>query len=167
MTEAQIALQNRKNTLVGKSSHKYGFTFFARQNFKKGEVVMLGFGKIIDHQTPHVSVQIAYNKHFLPKKWTGKYWNHSCDPNTYIKSRPDGFPSLIASRNIKKGEEINYGYWMTEFTWAKNADELKIRCKCGTKKCKGKIFSYLNLTEKEQKKLRNDEFCSKYLYTQP
>ena len=165
MTEAQIILQNKKNVLVSRSSHGYGLTFFARKNFKKGEVVMLGLGKIINHQTPHISVQMGYNKHYLPRKWEGKYWNHSCDPNTHVKSRLSGFPNLIASRNIKKGEEINYGYWMTEFTWIKNADELRVRCKCGTKKCKGKILSYSDLTEKDREKLKNNKFCSKYLYT--
>ena len=166
MTETQIILQNRNNVLVKRSSKGYGLTYFTKKDFKKGDVVMFGLGKIINHQTSHISVQIAYKKHYLPTKWTGKYWNHSCDPNTYVKSRSDRFPNLIALQNIKKGEEINYGYWMTEFAWIKNADELRVRCKCGTKKCKGRILSYSNLTKRDQDKLKKNKYCSKYLYAQ-
>lgn len=167
MTETQIVLQNEKNVLIDRSSKGYGLTHFTGRNFKKGEVVMLGFGKIIDHQTPHISVQIGVRKHYLPTKWTGKYWNHSCNPNTHVKSRTDGFPNLVALRDIKEGEEISYGYWMTEFTWIKNADELKVSCKCGTKKCKGRILAYSGLHKMEQEILKKKRLCSKYLYAQP
>lgn len=167
MVETQAASQNKKNVLVGKSSKSYGFTYFAKKDLKKGEIVMSGLGKIINHQTPHFSVQIGYAKHFLPAKWTGRYWNHSCDPNTYIKNRPDGFPDMVALRNIKKGEEITYGYWMTEFAWIKDAEERRIKCKCRTKKCKNKILSFSGLSTKDREMLKKNKLCSKYLSTQP
>lgn len=158
---------NQNNTYTGLSVKGYGRTYFTRKDFKKGEIVMLGFGKIIDHQTRRISVQIGRNKHYLPTKWIGRYWNHSCDSNTHVRSRSDGFPNLIASRDIKKGEEINYEYWMTEFAWIKNADELKVKCKCGTKRCKRKILPYSGLSKKQQEMLKKNKLCSKYLYTQP
>mgnify|MGYP001582859880 CR=1 FL=1 len=92
---------NRENVNAGLSSKGYGHTYFVKKDFKPGEEVMRGFGKIIDHQTSHISVQVGTKKHYKPEKWTGRYWNHSCDPNTYIKTRSDGFPSLVALKKIK------------------------------------------------------------------
>lgn len=163
MTENQVVEFNEKNVYIGLSKKPYGKTYFANRDFKKGDVVMFGFGKIIDHQTSHISVQIGVNKHYLPKSWTGKYWNHSCDSNTYMNTRKDGFPELIALKPIKRGEEITYSYWMSEFEWIKSADENKVKCQCGEKKCRGKIFSFSHLSKIDQQKLLDSRLCSKYL----
>ena len=167
MEISQVTSQNQKNVSIGKSQNGYGFTHFAARDFREGEVVMSGFGKIIDHQTKYFSIQIKYDEHYLPTKWTGRYWNHSCDPNTHARTRADGFPDLVALRDIEKDEEINYAYWTTEFTWIKNADELKTQCLCGAKKCTGKICSFSDLSVKDQNKIRKDKLCSEYLYMQP
>jgi len=164
MTEKQIEEFNKRNTYIGLSKNGYGRAYFAKRDFKKGEVVMMGFGKIIDHQTPHISVQIDVNKHYLPKSGTGRYWNHSCNPNTYMKTRKDGFPNLIALRSIKQGEEITYSYWMSEFEWTKWADERKIKCRCGQKNCKGRILSFSQLTRREKDYLKKHKYCADYLY---
>ena len=161
----KIRAFNKNNVSYGLSSKGYGHTYFAQRAFKPSEVVMMGFGRIIDHQTSHKSVQIDYSKHYLPDKWTGAYWDHSCSPNTYIHTRVDGFPNLIALKNIKKGEEITYAYWMTEYEWSKGAKENTIRCKCGEKDCRGKILSFTQLSNSEKTKLLNKQLCSKYLST--
>lgn len=163
MTEKQAIEFNKKNVYIGSSKRLYGKTHLAKRDFKKGEVVMMGFGKVIDHQTSLVSIQVDINKHYLPKIWTGRYWNHSCDPNTYIKTREDGFPNLIALKLIKKGEEITYSYWMSEFRWTRNANENKIKCRCGSENCKGKILSFFQLSKKIQKDIINKKNCAKYL----
>lgn len=163
MRASQAKEFNKKNTYIGVSKKSYGKTHFANKNFKKGEVVMVGFGKIINHQTPRVSIQIDINKHYLPKIWNGRYWNHSCNPNTYIKTRADGFPNLVALKSIKYGEEITYSYWMSELEWTKHADEIKIKCKCGDKNCRGKILSFSQLSKIEQKKIIDKKIYSKYL----
>jgi|SRR3989344_4215430 len=163
MTGNQVKEFNKKNTYIGVSKKSYGRTYFAIRDFKKGEVVMVGFGKIIDHQTPHISVQIGINKHYLPNIWTGRFWNHACESNTYMKTKADGFPSLVALKAIKQGEEITYSYWMSELRWTKYADESKIRCKCGSKNCKGKILSFSQLSKIEQGKIIHKKICAKYL----
>ena len=163
MKEKQITEFNKKNVYIGVSKKSYGITYFTNRNFRKGEIVMVGFGKIIDHQTSHISVQIGINKHYLPKSWTGRYWNHSCNPNTYIKTRADGFPNLIALKSIKYGEEITYSYWMSELEWTKYAEEIKIKCKCKSKNCRGKILSFSQLSNTDQKKVIDKKNCSKYL----
>ena len=136
---------NRLNICIGMSSKGYGHSYFARKDFAAGEMIMKGFGKIIDHQTRHFSVQISPTKHFLPGKWTGSYWNHSCQPSCYIKTRSDGFPNLMALKKISKGDEVTYAYYMTEQEWSKNAEENRIKCKCKSNKCNGQILSFSQL----------------------
>ena len=111
---------NKRNVYTSRSPKGYGMAYFARKEFKKGDIIMIGFGKVIDHQTAHISVQIGFKKHYIPEKWTGRYWNHSCNPNSCIKTRSSGFPNLIALKKIKKNDEIIFLYAMSEFEWAKN-----------------------------------------------
>lgn len=163
MTQEQIIAFNMRNVYTGRSKNGYGFTYFAKRDFKKDELALMGFGKIIDHQTAHCSVQIGTNKHYLPTKWTGKYWNHSCEPNIYVKTRSGGFPNFIALRDIKKDEELSYHYCMTELMWTKGSKELKVKCGCGSKKCAGKILSYSDLSAKEKIDFRKRTLVSRYL----
>jgi SET domain-containing protein len=52
-----------------------------------------------------------------------RYVNHSCNPNTKVKDFCD-----VASRSIKKGEEITSDY---------SADSLEgFKCNCGSENCK-------------------------------
>lgn len=163
MKKEDIIIFNKKRVYTGISSRSYGHTYFAQKKINPGNIVMLGFGKITDHQTPHISVQIGPNLHYKPEKWTGKYWNHSCKPNTYIKTREDGFPNLVALKIIKKDEEITYSYWMTEYKWIKQADENKVKCKCGHLGCRGKILSFSQLDNKSKEILVEKQLCSRYL----
>lgn len=163
MTQEEILKINQENIFTGLSPKGYGYTCFANKDFNPGDLIMHGFGKILKKQTGHCSIQIGHDKHYMPNKWTGKYWNHSCDPNSFIQTRKDGFPSLYALKKIKKGEEITYGYYMTEYEWTKGVDELEISCVCGTKKCKKKILAFSDLNKKEQKKLIALNLCSDYL----
>jgi hypothetical protein len=162
--KADILSFNIARINTGLSNLGYGYANFAKRDFLPGEEVVRGFGKKINHQTGHISIQIGKNQHFLPTKWTGRYWNHSCEPNCFAQTRPDGFPSLIATGKIRKGEEITYAYSMTEFEWSKTAKENDVKCLCGQKNCKGKILSFSQLTRAEQDSLINNTLCSKYLW---
>lgn len=61
-----------------------------------------------------------------------KFINHSCDP-TIIDSRDD----CIATRDIKKGEELTWDY--------KNTALDSFKCICGSKTCRGKIDRYVGV----------------------
>ena len=161
--QSKIVSFNKSNVLVALSPKGYGHSYFAKKDLKKGDIVMKGFGKIIDHQTQHYSVQITMDKHFLPNKWTGCYWNHSCKPNCFVRTREDGFPDLIALYDIKKGEEIFYAYYMTEYEWCKEAEENTIKCKCKSENCNGKIFSFTQLTNKQKSSILLQEKVSDYI----
>src|SRR3989344_5024962 len=163
MKKTEVIVFNKENVNTGLSKKRYGYTYFTKKDFKLGEKLMMGFGRILDHQTSHMSVQIGPNKHYLPSKWTGRYWNHSCAPNAFVKTNKEGFPELFALKKINKGEEITYHYSMTELRWVKNAKENFVRCLCGEKTCKGKILSFTQLSLQDRKKLLNKKICSKYL----
>src|SRR5262249_48643729 len=109
------------------------------------------------------SVQIGPEQHYVPEKWTGLYWNHSCDPNAYMCTRNNGFPSLYALRDIKQGDEITYAYSMSEYRWSKTAKENAVTCLCGTANCRGKILSFSQLPKEEQNALKNNQLCADYL----
>jgi hypothetical protein len=55
------------------------------------------------------------------------YMNHSCDPNTWFI---DG-ATMVARRDIKKGEEITYDYATSE-----TAENFLLYCNCGAKDCR-------------------------------
>ena len=154
---------NRNNVFTGLSKKGFGNSYFAKRNFMKGEKIMEIFGKLINHQTSCNSMQIAQDRHIIPEKWTGKYLNHSCKPNTFINTNSEGFPCLYASVNINEGEEITYSYSMTEFAWSKKAKENFLTCLCGEKECKGKILSFSQLTPSEQSKMKKMRICSDYI----
>ena len=163
MTKAEVLKFNQNNLTTGRSKKGYGFSYFAKRDFKKDEKIMEGYGRFVNHQTSHCSVQVGAHKHYVPEKWTGRYWNHSCNPNCYMKSRSDGFTTLFALKNIKEGDEITYNYAMTELSWVTNAKETYVKCLCGEKKCKGKILSFSQLTPKEQSTLRELGICSQFI----
>jgi hypothetical protein len=163
MNLEDIIAFNKENVYCDQSPKSYGLTHFARRNFECGTVLIKGFGKLIDHQTTHFSIQIGFGKHFIPQKWTGKYWNHSCEPNTFIMTRPDGFPNLVAHRDIREHEEITYAYYMTEYEWSKGAKENLVKCLCGAKNCMGQIKAFSQLTMTEQLDLERKGQLSQYL----
>ncbi len=165
MEEISVVAFNESNVYCGESSKKYGgMAYFAKHNFKKGDIIIHCFGEIIDHQAGHFSMQIGPKEHYLPTKWTGRYLNHSCDPNCFVHTRSDGFPDMIALRNIKKGEEITFGYFMTEYLWSSRAHEKRISCLCGAKKCAKRILSFSQLSDKQKNNLKKKKLISSYLY---
>lgn len=164
MQEPSIITFNQKNVYCAKSPKGYGRAYFAKHDFKPGEIVMRGLGKIINHQTNHLSIQIGLNKHYLPKKWTGRFWNHSCNPNCFVRTRTDGFPDWIAKRPIKKGRELTFAFSMTEFNWSPNTAENSAACLCGYKKCVGKIMSFSQLLMAHRSCLKKKKHIASFLH---
>jgi SET domain-containing protein len=55
------------------------------------------------------------------------YMNHSCDPNTWFIDDA----TMVARRDIKRGEEITYDYATSEI-----AGSFVLHCNCGTSECR-------------------------------
>ena len=155
-TFSAITRFNQMNVSCGDSPKGYGKAYFALRSFKPGEVVIKGFGVPGNHQTSNFSVQIGLERHFIPRKWTGKYMNHVCvKPACKVVTRSTGFPDWVADRHIAKGEEITYNYAMSEFEWSDVAVEKVIWCLCKTKKRNHKIPSFSLLKHNTKLKLKN------------
>jgi len=63
-----------------------------------------------------------------------RHINHSCDPNTYVKT-VDGRRLVIALRDIPAGEEITYDYCIN------SGGDTVWTCHCGAARCRGEIHS--------------------------
>ncbi len=58
------------------------------------------------------------------------YMNHSCEGKVGFNKNGD----FIAIKNIRKGDELTYDYGLAE-----SNPKFKMRCKCGSKKCRNII----------------------------
>jgi len=63
------------------------------------------------------------------------FQNHSCDPNSYMVYRDDNYYELVASKDIKKGDEITSDYE----SFDDGLDCTSFTCACGSNKCRGII----------------------------
>ena len=112
--------------IVVKKSKINGKGIFAKRDFKKGEVILKwNPKKLTKEEVDKLTIKQKYylyqekNKYFLMQP-PEKYVNHSCIANTVAKNKSD-----IATRNIKKNEEITSSY-----------ANLNFKCKCGSRNCK-------------------------------
>lgn len=129
-----------------------GRTLLANKDIKKGKIVLpLRFDSTKKClEASDESVQIDDDK-FIDSTYyyTSDYVNHSCNPNTKIDFENLNF---VALKNIKKGEEITYNYLATEYDMVR--DNLDFDCKCGSKKCFGRIKGFKFLTKTQKLKIK-------------
>ena len=115
-----------EDSLTVRKSPVHGRGVFAERSLNTGKKIAYFEGYEIDHET-------AYSLTFGSKRIepTGilKHLNHSCSPNALFQGR-----WLIASREIKPGEEITIDYIATEPNISQH-----FHCDCMSKNCKGKI----------------------------
>jgi len=122
-----------KDILVKKSGIE-GKGVFAKREFTNGEVV-LKWNNPHELTLKEIRGLLKKDKKYIScfkgkcvlMQAPEKYVNHSCEANTYARNFCD-----IAKRNIKAGEEITADY-------TKEVPDLNLKCKCGSKKCKGII----------------------------
>ena len=117
------------NDIEVKKSKIIGKGVFALRDFKKGEVVLKWNPKSITKAEAEnlPSAEKNYVLHrgrkFYIMQDPERFVNYSCESNTFTKDFSD-----IASRDIKKGEEIT--------TTHDEEDINAFECRCGSKKCK-------------------------------
>ena len=125
---------------AGAFEEKGGYGVFAREPIKQGELVCLWGGRIVaaDELDPAMEfftqriLQIEegfYIEAPLPLEPTDCF-NHSCEPNVGFT----GQIGLIAMRDIKAGEELNFDYAMCD-----GSDYDEFECRCGSPNCRGRV----------------------------
>ena len=118
--------------VIIKDSKIQGRGVFANRNFKKGKIVMKWDASIILTEKEAKKIPekdkkylVFFDGNYILAQSPEKYLNHSCNPNTR-----EGKCRDIAIRRIKKDEEITTDY-------SQNAPpHIKMKCNCGSKKCK-------------------------------
>lgn len=127
------------------SSKIQGRGVFAGEDISKGEVIQYIKGKRFVKHNKTIQDSRAHPNWVGVSKYTWidpavpfKYLNHSCNPSAGIR----GEVSLVALRDIKKDEEINFDYSTTELdeNWSLP------KCRCGEKDCRGFIGPIQNLS---------------------
>lgn len=132
--------------LIAKDTPKYGKGVYATKAISKNEPLMVFGGYVLTRKEEEklpseirdIAIQIdrdlvigVTNRNELAST---DYVNHSCNPNSGIK----GQISLVAMRDIRKGEEITFDYGTVLFR-AKGAPKYELKCLCGENKCRGVI----------------------------
>ncbi len=106
-----------------------GKGLFAKDPFKKGEIVLSWKPKVISREKADTLPE--KEKHYLYPDgdkilWMQppeRYINHSCEPNTHVVEKSD-----VALHDIQPGEEITSDYIDLETE--------NFSCQCGSKNCK-------------------------------
>jgi uncharacterized protein len=126
-------------TIKGKKSDIHGLGFFAISEIKKGEIIAKKGGHLINSETlkrnqkiiKNSQLQIDDNLYLAPEtdeefEDSMIYINHSCEPNVGVISKN----LCVALRDIKTGEELTCDYGTV------SADDLYLKCNCGTDSCR-------------------------------
>lgn len=126
-----------KNNVTVKNSTIHGKGVYANRDFSKGGVVLeIDDSNVVKDHSKLTKKQWEFDCDFLASgkvilmKPPEKFINHSCDPNTYVKTI-DQIRKVIAIKTIKKGEEITYDCSI-------NGDNNgTFVCHCGASRCRG------------------------------
>lgn len=128
-------MKSSENVFVSVSP-KQGKGVFASKDFCAGDTVLsIDDTHIVEDESTLTQKQHAFDLDYLEDKTVimqepEKYINHSCDPNTYVKTI-DAVRYVVAMKDIRKGEEITYDYSI-------NGDnDGTFTCHCGSKNCRG------------------------------
>ncbi len=125
-----------------------GFGVFALGAFRKGDCVLEFGGELLPEELiqdfTH-TIQVDDGLFLGPSGGSDDFVNHSCNPNTYLVSKPPRV-WLIASRDILPGEEITFDY----ATGTGDRDEFDV-CYCGAPQCRGRVSRFWDLPPKLQR----------------
>lgn len=113
-----------------------GFGLFAEEEIKKGEKIIEYIGKILlgaeaeNVKTNMYLFEVSKNKTIDGSvRWNkARYMNHSCEGNSESEIRK-GRVFIIATQDIKEGEEIVYDYGEIFFK-----EYIGKNCRCASKK---------------------------------
>lgn len=117
-----------------KPSKIQGKGVFATKDFKIGDIILDIDDSHVVKNFSRLSKQDQDHCDYLGDKTVlmqspEKYINHSCDPNTFVKTIK-GIRRVMALRDIPKGQEITYDYAINGYY------ESHDPCHCGAKNCR-------------------------------
>lgn len=160
--------QSNYNTgvIIGPSNNIPGeLGVLAVKKFKPKQFIFEVRGPVLSTRTKY-SFQIGTGQHIDPfqyrKPTFGHYLNHSCDPNAFtkiVKNRRGVYIKVFARRLISPGDEVATDYAIMEYDLTISGS----RCFCGTKKCRGIITGFNNLSKKDKQNYIDEGIVPDYL----
>ena len=154
-----------KNVVV-KKSRIVGKGVFSNRNFRKDEVILeMDDSHVATDPSKLTKVQHEYELDYLADgkivvmQVPERYINHSCDPNSYVKT-VNGIRKVFAMRDIQKGEEIVGDYSIN------GHNEGTFKCHCGSKNCRlvyqGNFFKLPKTLQKKYLPYLDDWFVEQF-----
>ena len=129
---------NKMQNVIVRTSTIQGKGVFAGRNFKPGEEILeIDDSHVVEDKTTMTEEDWEYNADFFDGRIVimqepEKCINHSCDPNSYVKTM-NRIRKVFAMKNIAKGEEVTCDYTIN------GENEGTFPCNCGAKRCR-KIY---------------------------
>lgn len=106
--------------------------------------------------------RLRVDAYLSPGDTAGNWLNHSCAPNSRIV-KENGKLSIVALRRIPKDREILFDY----STVLAKDDFWVMRCRCGTKSCRGVVKNYTFLPPKVLKRYIKQDILPLYIQKIP
>ncbi len=116
--------------------HSSNHGVFAVEPISRGELIAVWGGEVVPREVLRayspdcwrLSLQVDDDAYIVSSNEGPADWvNHSCAPNAGLR----GQITLVAMRNIQRGEEITFDYAMTD-----GSDYDEFECACGAKQCR-------------------------------
>lgn len=132
------------------SFSELGFSVFTKKSIKKGQLIYLFQGELIDYEETKMinddtgecrALQFDDNK-YINTNAPGRYINHSCDPNAGIRNKFE----LIAIKDINENSEIRFDYSTTM-----DEDDFTMECMCGSNNCRKIVDDFKKIPVDRQK----------------
>ena len=148
-------------------SSRIGKGLFAARAFSAGEEIMRVDGRVVHHSVlwrrrgsvfSANCIRFGEDTYLDPGDGAGRYINHSCAPNAFLRKRA-GRLYLVAARRIGARAELTFDYSTT----IGDDDIWKMRCRCGQSRCRGTIRNFGTLPERVRERYLNRGLVPRYI----
>ncbi len=156
--------KEKKELIVKKSRNGKGI--FTKRSFAPKERVFEVTGTFvtcnededIDEETRSNTYRYDENLYISPKGRIGNFLNHSCNPNAKVtKEKKKLF--IQAIKHIPENKEVTIDY----STITAADDTWKMKCNCGSKKCRNTAGTFKSLPKKIKEKYIKHDIVPTYI----
>jgi SET domain-containing protein len=123
-----------------------------------GEFITCNEDDEVDDETRSNAFPFDEERYISPKGRIGDFLNHSCDPNAkLVKKREKLY--VMSLRTVAAGKEVFIDY----STILANNDIWKMKCNCGSEKCRRVVKRFSSLPEKIKRSYLRRDMVPNYI----